>query len=131
MPYTKNTWETGDTITAEKLNNLEDGADRIVKVMSVIDEQNTGAYTLDKTWQEIHDALAAGKIVIAYSVNIQWTDPDLATIVPQYILTAEHSGLYTVTYVSVSGQGGSTPMLIGGTWSCSSADDYPYYEVVE
>lgn len=27
MSYTKQTWQTGDTITAEKLNHIEDGVD--------------------------------------------------------------------------------------------------------
>ena len=30
MAYEKHTWETGETITAEKLNNLEDGVKNIV-----------------------------------------------------------------------------------------------------
>ena len=29
MSYTKQTWQTGDTITAEKLNHIEDGIDEI------------------------------------------------------------------------------------------------------
>jgi len=31
MSYEKNTWVTGDVITAEKLNHMEDGIDDITK----------------------------------------------------------------------------------------------------
>ena len=51
MAYTPTTWVTGDTITAVKLNNMEQGiANAGVLAVTV----NNG--TLDKTWQEIHDA---------------------------------------------------------------------------
>ena len=38
MSYTKQTWETGDTITAEKLNHIEDGVDDVSRQLS--DKQN-------------------------------------------------------------------------------------------
>ena len=31
MPYTKTVWETGDLITAEGLNNMEDGVEDAVE----------------------------------------------------------------------------------------------------
>ena len=31
MDYTKTTWKTGDVITAEKMNNLEDGVEDLAK----------------------------------------------------------------------------------------------------
>lgn len=57
MAYTKQTWTTGDTITAEKLNHMEDG---IAGGTAIVDGI-TG--TLDKTWQEIFDMLKSGTIV--------------------------------------------------------------------
>ena len=60
MAYTKQTWETGDVITAEKLNHMEDGiggtsgAGGILIIHVTYD--NTGTF-LDKTWQEIFDAM--------------------------------------------------------------------------
>lgn len=51
MSYTPNTWVTGDTITATKLNHMEEGiADGGVLIV----RDNNG--TLDKTWKEITDA---------------------------------------------------------------------------
>ena len=69
MSYTKNTWTNGDTITAEKLNNMENGIANaggtlIVGVTVTTDENENERATMDKTWQEIHDALAAGLRVI-------------------------------------------------------------------
>ena len=59
MSYIKQTWETGDIVTAEKLNHMEDGIASggvsVLLVGEIYDEQ-TQAYRLDKTWQEIHDA---------------------------------------------------------------------------
>lgn len=69
MSYVKNTWTNGDTITAEKLNNMENGiasagGTLIVGVTFTVEDELEAA-TMDKTWQEIHDALAAGFRVVA------------------------------------------------------------------
>lgn len=63
MTYEKQTWECGETITAEKLNHIEDGiADAssgggtlVIRETRTESEGDT-VYTLDKTWQEIYDA---------------------------------------------------------------------------
>ena len=53
MSYTKQTWETGDIITAEKLNHMEDGISEGGGGVLVVHDVDG---TLDKTWQEIYDA---------------------------------------------------------------------------
>lgn len=73
MAYEKTTWNCGDTITAEKLNNLENGVEEALECCSggglictatvTVNEDNYACYILDKTWQEIHDALAQGQSV--------------------------------------------------------------------
>lgn len=60
MAYTKNTWRTGDIVSSVKLNHMEDGVAAAYEVMVIND--NNG--TLDKTWQEIHDAMAAGTFCV-------------------------------------------------------------------
>ena len=68
MSYVPTEWETGDIVTAEKLNNIENGIVNnniyIVSITSNI-EDSTGdeTLTLDKTWQEISDAAQSGKLV--------------------------------------------------------------------
>ena len=58
MAYEKQTWQCGDTISAEKLNHMEDGIAEggwsTLFVNVIIDEENNRK--LDKTWQEIRDA---------------------------------------------------------------------------
>lgn len=62
MAYEKHTWETGETITAEKLNNLEDGVSGSGGILCVR-EQDDGAYiVLDKTFNEISTHLQSGGI---------------------------------------------------------------------
>ena len=72
MAYTKNTWNTGDIVSSQKLNHMEDGIANSENVFIVggasFGENNALEGTLDKTWQEIHDALQT-KVVIASIVN--------------------------------------------------------------
>lgn len=75
MSYEKQNWQTGDTITAEKLNHLEDGVAVGASGTLVIggfsyDGNNELTGTSDKTWQEIDNALAAGARCIVVGVNI-------------------------------------------------------------
>lgn len=54
MAYTPTEWQTGDIITATKLNNMEQGiANAGILKVSVTD---ANVLTLDKTWQEIFSA---------------------------------------------------------------------------
>ena len=55
MSYEPTTWKSGDVVTSAKLNKIEQGIANAgggggALVVHVVDE------TLDKTWQEIHDA---------------------------------------------------------------------------
>lgn len=43
MSYTKQTWQTGDTITAEKLNHIEDGVDDLSRHLSDLQPAATSA----------------------------------------------------------------------------------------
>lgn len=64
MAYTPNTWASGDTITAAKLNNMEQGIASAGGVVQVGYTFEDGTITLDKTWQEINDGMAAGNIYV-------------------------------------------------------------------
>ena len=64
MAYEKNTWVNGDTITAEKLNHMEDGiaegggssSGPLIVNLSYTESEHSFDTIMDKTWQEIHDA---------------------------------------------------------------------------
>ena len=60
MAYIPTEWETGDIITAEKLNKLENGVAAIAGVMVVNGEEEGDTLTLASTYNEIAAALSAG-----------------------------------------------------------------------
>ncbi len=68
MAYTPTTWTTGDTITATKLNKLENGVANAGSALIVYTNSSTTATvgeieygeTLNATFAEIYDALADG-----------------------------------------------------------------------
>lgn len=101
MSYTPNTWQTGDTITAAKLNNMEQGIASAGGVL-IVNESNK---TLDKTWQTISDA---GFSVLHSQLNGQLLQ----------FGCVEDEGDYLVTYWTF---GLTEPML----YIADSASGYP------
>lgn len=74
MSYTKNSWSTGDTITAEKLNHLEqgvydasEGAGGTVRVPFTVEVDEQGHLTATTTAEigAVMTAVTAGKQVVA------------------------------------------------------------------
>ena len=63
MAYTKNTWRTGDVVSSQKLNHMEDGianSTLVISGFSYAENSSDLVGTSDKTWQEIDDALSTG-----------------------------------------------------------------------
>ena len=113
MAYVKNTWATGDVVTAAKLNNMEDGiANNDVFVVTGDDE-------LSETWQSITDALIAHKRVIIYGEIVY---PDELEYFEKLIVdTAWEDGQmepYSVTAYDFT-QGATE------TYTCVNATDHP------
>lgn len=99
MSYTKTTWANGDVITAEKLNNLENG---VVGAFPLVVEVTINGYTatLGNTWQEIHDALALGVPCFSHSVNEGSSAAGLSLITSayydnEYYMVEDGFGSYT------------------------------------
>ena len=66
MAYTKPVWETGDVITAAKLNNAEDGIEALQPlIITVTTDGDTGTRSMDKKFSEIVSALSAGRYCVA------------------------------------------------------------------
>lgn len=120
MAYTPKTWQCDDVITADELNRMEQGIAEAsqsgggteplivheTKRAATAEECEDGGfvYTLDHTWQEIHDALAVGKNVVLVDNN-----SSEATLI-------------------VSVMGGDIGYLVtarGREWLASSANEYP------
>lgn len=69
MSYEKQTWKNGDIITEDKLNHIEDGIAEVGSSgggggMAIHINTVDSAQVMDKTWQEITDAISAGIIPI-------------------------------------------------------------------
>ena len=75
MAYTKQTWQTGEVITADKLNYMEDGiaeSPNITVVHFIIDyEQSPVAVTADKTFSELKTAIENGVVILGVDADGQ------------------------------------------------------------
>lgn len=116
MSYTPNTWATGDTITAEKLNNMEQGIAGAGGVL--VATMTYPESTFNKTWQEIYDAMADGRAVFAkvvmdneYQTGISFS-PVIAAI--------SASGSYLIVVLAMGNSGVDVQSAIAAT-----ADSYP------
>ena len=66
MSYTPTNWQTGDTITAEKLNNMESGIENANEPFLVTLTPTAADFsgTMDKTVGEINAAYEAGQRIM-------------------------------------------------------------------
>ena len=74
MSYEKTIWEIGDTITAEKLNNIEGGIDEVFEneifVIRVSYNIINETATVDKTFSEIVSAVNNNKTIVGFKYDI-------------------------------------------------------------
>lgn len=134
MSYTPTVWANGDTITAAKLNKLEQGVSEAGNAMIVECEYGT-PYTLDRTFAEIHNALRAGVPVYIHTTlnaGADWqTQYDSRAYLFPVVYSFKYDQMYRViatgeTRNSVGGYGGvSIPAVF--TFQVSSADSYPSF----
>lgn len=73
MSYTPTTWQTGDTVTATKLNKIEQGIAGAGGALICNTNGISGSYTLDKTAQEMYEAMTAGTPVY---IKYQYGSPE-------------------------------------------------------
>lgn len=71
MSYTPNVWQAGDVVTPAKLNHIEEGIASSGGGLVIHQTVNsgTGAKTMDKTWQEIYDAVEAGSFAMLIDLS--------------------------------------------------------------
>lgn len=71
MAYIPTVWATGDVITAEKLNNMEQGIEASVPYwVTFSDDEQSGNVVCDKTYDEVLAAWNAGKFIIGRYGNV-------------------------------------------------------------
>ena len=68
MAYEPTTWKSGDVVTSAKLNKLENGVKDAGPLMIGFSVFGPNGETLDHTWQQIHDAMVSGRLVVAFHV---------------------------------------------------------------
>ena len=107
MAYNKQTWANGDVVTATKLNHIEDG---IAAGGALVVNDVNG--TLDKTWQEIHDA-----------APLVWL-ANQALYCPCFMCGSD-DGHYSAYFFYYDDIQGTTITLY---YITDSADDYPVIE---
>lgn len=107
MSYSAHTWVDGETITAAKLNNIEDGIDEASQTggggLAFVTWTHTNdGITLGMTAQQIFDGMLAGGM---YAVNINVTESDgyrlqkgLHVIYDIDDRTADEAGITLISY---------------------------------
>lgn len=100
MSYEKQTWASGDVITAEKLNHIEDGV--VVAepfIVNLTYTQSGGSsstpptlsdFVADKTYDEIFAAYTAGRIVILRSSASDSPNSKADMLLDAYVNGAGH-----------------------------------------
>ena len=124
MAHTNNTWQTGDTITATKLNNME----------VVYTTLNTSTKQLDMTYAQIFNAMKAGKRVYVYcdTSSSNW-ESEFSNYI--YISEIFKVQKYNTTYrvyahgVGLNTIGSTSPAGLPGvmTVTVTGANAYPVY----
>lgn len=111
--YQKTNWQSGDTITAAKLNNIENGIAG-GGVLVVSGEMSGSTLTLDKTWNEINNA----SLAVLFNIG---GDTKIIMICCE-IVGAEND--YRARFTSIDSE---APFAF--TFSATSADGYPSYSM--
>lgn len=135
MSYTPTNWQTGDTVTAEKLNKMEQGiASPIVTITCHIVAQAGVTYREYYTKSDV-DKLTDAVIIIHSVDDPNHLTPAVAgTLIPYYF---EEEGTDLKDFCKW-GQTSSTPgirlynntIIIGtATFTYSAANDYYYHDV--
>ena len=117
MAYEKQTWSTGDTVTAEKLNHIESGiSGGGILIIGVKDETN-----VDATWNQIK---AAARAVI----NLEHEEDGYLEIMYAFLVSLDAGdGQYYATFafpaISASQVSFDTTRLVA-----SSPDDFMEFD---
>ena len=108
MSYTKTTWQDGDVITADRLNNMENGIANAAPMVIVNGTYNNGEIILDKTWQEIYDAIN-NKIPVYICYNYNNSDDDygifMGEVMSVYYSDNEYKVSADAVYSAISSSG--------------------------
>ena len=112
MSYSKQTWATGDTVTAEKLNHMEDGIEGAgggggAGGMAVIPLEMSGTDTQTSlTWSEIKDIVESGNAAV---LRFSYEEEGFFQIMDYHVINVMlESGTYSISAIF------SEDELVGG-----------------
>ena len=120
MTYEPKEWKTGEVITADALNHIENGiADFPIFIVNQIDTYNEFgdliSSKLDKTWNEIYALVTENKIGFVITTHQDGTDEiDTALIVS---VASIPLGEETTSYLVM--------VHANYSYTCTDPDDYP------
>jgi hypothetical protein len=123
MSYTPTEWKSGDIVTSEKLNKLEQGVASSGTggiLFATIDmDMDTHTMTFDKTWKQIHDA----SFVAASATAVEGDPPysKLFTFVIDAFILSESVGELIYYVRTFNSDNVETPL----TFTTDSEDGYP------
>lgn len=116
MSYTKQTWQCGETITADKLNHMEDGIEECCSNSGgalivefdhhedcPVGYMGDGIDYYNHTWQEVKDAYDEGRPIYMQYVA---TDADPGTTIcirETLVMIGENESYYSVGFVRFNG----------------------------
>lgn len=142
MAYTPTTWNRGDTVTSTKLNKLEQGVANAGNALICTCNNNGNDYVLDKTVQEIYDAMESGTpVYVTYTYGVPVTNYEsnkfFAQIIKIYTYNYAETIRVVATWTNLTapaiGDGGS--FLHGpamAVFSANGMNGYPvYYRTVK
>lgn len=126
MAYIPTEWETGDVITAEKLNKAEEGISAAYPLLIevAVAEGSQTKKVMDKTYAEIEAAIVADAPIVISQKYM--ADDALLGAYLYVILTCgqnQVSNAYEVTVLTV--QGGQIAVNV---FAAATKADYPIYD---
>lgn len=131
MAYTPTTWATGDTVTATKMNKLEQGVANAGSAVIITDNGTA----LDKTYAEIYNLVHSGTpCYIFYEYN-EPTDLDsdysYSALLMPIVRAYKYEGVYrifasvAVPYGNSSNTNAGAPCLY--TYTATNSASYPTF----
>lgn len=120
MAYTPHDWETGEKITEERLDHMEQGIAEINNSFILKIGLNEETSCLTKTWNEINEALSNGVVPIICFNNIDssYIDNSIIIIGRSYYST-ENGGVYSLYSLN--------DLYNTAIAYCNENEDYPYF----
>lgn len=126
MSYTKQTWNTGDIITAAKLNHMEDGIGNSMQFpenvyfVNLTNIPGSSDFTCDKTFSEIVSAYSDGYMIYGnYSVN----DLSVAIVPLDAMFNDDYSAITYFSHAEIVSYNPNSLVAMVKTYSITEIDD--------